>query len=153
MNRSFGLFLVHASLVILTVVGLLGLFLVEVFASYPLSAYHYLLFGSVWAGLLLVRVGFRLQRLHRILLLAMICLLVVFYVTPWSTRKPFLRKFNRIHEGMSREEVIQMMAGYRSFSLGDALLFESKKGRRFDSDEGKVYFENNAVLNKKFLPD
>ncbi len=153
MNRSFGNFLIHASLIVLTFFGLVIFLVLEVVSALPLPFKIYLWFGLVWTVLFLLRVRSNFSPPRMGLLAGMLGLLLVLYITPWSTRKPFLRQFNRIHEGMTRQEVAQVMAGYKPSRYGEKWVYQPRPSRRFDSDWGDIYFENGIVTKVFFSPD
>jgi hypothetical protein len=90
----------------------------------------------------------------------------------WNSRKPFLRKFYSLQEGMTAEEVDQIMSGYMKANGGgppqsqDQYEFD-EQGEIVtgwvtyrhtnegwgDSDWGVVTFENGRVVHRRFLPD
>jgi hypothetical protein len=83
----------------------------------------------------------------------------------WNSRKPFLRAFYRIEEGMTYRQVEQVMGGYAGSAGADAEVDEegyvvagtisythTDEGWG-DSDWGLVTFQGGRVVEIEFLPD
>jgi hypothetical protein len=88
----------------------------------------------------------------------------------WNSRKPFLKDFYRIREGMTPAQVEQIMGGYMigggaplgsprtelngwgEIVAGTVTYRHTNEGWG-DSDWGVVTFENGRVVKIKFLPD
>jgi hypothetical protein len=88
----------------------------------------------------------------------------------WNSRKPFLRDFYRIREGMTPAQVEQIMGDYMKGGgapLGSPKTESNERGEIVtgtltyrhtdegwgDSDWGVVTFENGRVVQTEFLPD
>jgi hypothetical protein len=93
----------------------------------------------------------------------------------WNSRKPFLRDLYRVQEGMSVEQVEEIMGKYMGgaccsakpldLSAGegvtetegmaqpDRLVYRHTSEGWGDSDWGEVHFENGRVVEIQFLPD
>ena len=92
-----------------------------------------------------------------------IAALLVLQIVPWTTRKPFLRQLHQVEVGMTRGEVLAIMAGYRQgtgwhlqgqeLQLDAALVFRHSDDGRFNSDWGVVQFDEGRVSTVEFLPD
>ncbi len=98
---------------------------------------------------------------------------VVFSMRYWdfNSRKPFLRKFNGLEKGDTKEEVLQHMEGYRS-GQGKGFIFARTKRQHpevansvenmcfthtregwGDSDWGLVYFVDGKLWDTQFSHD
>jgi hypothetical protein len=93
----------------------------------------------------------------------------------WNSRKPFLRDLYRVQEGMSLEQVEEIMGEYMGGAccpaepLGlsdgqeageaeqmappDRLVYRHTNEGWGDSDWGEVHFENGRVVEVQYLPD
>jgi hypothetical protein len=92
----------------------------------------------------------------------------------WNSRKPFLKDFQQVGEGMTEQEVDQIMDGYmKSYSGGPPPSMREyepeydEQGQIVqgwiayrhtiegwgDSDWGVITFEDRLVVGKRFLPD
>jgi hypothetical protein len=89
----------------------------------------------------------------------------------WNSRKPFLREFYSLQEGMTAEEVDQIMSGYMKAHGGGTpaqdqyefdeqgeivtgwVTYRHTNEGWGDSDWGVVTFENGRVVRLQFLPD
>jgi hypothetical protein len=91
--------------------------------------------------------------------------LLTLYAVPWNSRKPFLRDLDRIREGMSREEVERIMAGYirgtgwpaSPFEDGNPVgsVVEAPSGERIPcrvSDSGELAIEGAMVFRHSEEP-
>jgi hypothetical protein len=167
----------RAVLLALTFWTALSLFLVlDLGLGLAVSVYFtfvvaYAAFWVLVGALLLYRRPLR----ERILILALfvVALLSVRFVD-WNSRKPFLRGFNRVKEGMTESQVDRIMDGYiKEYGGGPPPSLRAyepqfdEQGRIItgwvtyrhtdegwgDSDWGEVTFENGRVVEKRFLHD
>jgi len=82
--------------------------------------------------------------------------LLALFVTPWTSRKPFLHQLEAIEPGMSRGEVLQIMDGYargEGAERDDALVFRHSDDARFYSDSAIVTFAGEKVASVEFRSD
>ncbi len=112
------------------------------------------------------------ERPLRLKLLSLAALLV-FSMRYWdfNSRKPFLRRFNGLEKGDTKEEVLQHMEGYR-YGQGKGFIFARTKRRHpevadrvenmcfthtregwGDSDWGIVYFVDGKLWDTQFSHD
>ncbi len=131
------------------------LILIEVILATPIDGRIYLAIAGGWLLLSWASLRFRRpSRGQRAAALILLAALAVLYWIPWSSRKPFLRSFSRIHAGMTAAEVDSVMEGYvRGSNLPKSLSFLHSNDGRFDSDVGIVYFQDETVERKEFLFD
>jgi len=153
LNRSLLDFILHATLVLGAVLGLLTLLLVEAYQAFPIPLRYYLWFAAIWTVLLLARFRLSLGKKNLALLLAVLTVLTIFYSVPWHPRKPFLRAFHQIEPGMSEAEVREIMAGYDFSRRKDSWTFDVPNDWLYDSDWGSVHFANGNVTQVSFSPD
>lgn len=134
-------------------IGIISFF--EVLVLIPLPWWLYAVFVVAWVLLaLLVVGGHRPVRGVAVSVLAVCAALAILYWTPWSSRKPFLRSFEQIRPGMSREQVRSIMGRYELTESEDGLTFRhNSRDDRFNSDYGVVYLKNDLVTATEFLPD
>jgi hypothetical protein len=92
------------------VLALLALY--EVGMSYPVAWWLYLCVAIAFAIGLIRRVSLRRQLPRLGALAAVLAVILVLYVVEWSTRKPFLRDFDRIRPGMTETQVRDIMGRY-----------------------------------------
>jgi hypothetical protein len=113
---------------------------------------------------------------ERLLILGLfIVVLVSMSFVDWNSRKPFLRDLYRVEQGMTVEQVEQLMAdytigtGWPACPLGlvatepasetlrpsqpDRLVYRHTDEGWGNSDWGEVRFENGRVVEIHFLPD
>jgi hypothetical protein len=133
------------------------------------------IYAAFWAlvGILLL-IGS--PRREKVLILSLL-IVVLFSIrfVDWNSRKPFLKDFHRIKEGMTVEQVEQIMGDYMGGpcqpknSLGlpagesgakteEPTLPEMAVYRHTDegwgnSDWGEISFEKGRVVEIQFLPD
>ena len=79
-----------------------------------------------------------------------------------NSRKPFLRDFQRLHSGMTRDEVERVMGHYLHGAAGptlppgvdkDAAIYRHTNDGWGDADWGVVRFQQDRVVELSFLPD
>jgi hypothetical protein len=138
---------------------------------YPRFVAAYAAFWVLVGALLLYRRPIR----EKVLILALFPV-VVFSVRfiDWNSRKPFLRDFYRIKEGMTESQVDQIMSGYMKGYFGGPppslreyepefdeqgkivtswVTYRHTDEGWGDSDWGVVTFENGRVVRTEFLHD
>jgi drug/metabolite transporter (DMT)-like permease len=169
--QSRAVLLALAFWIALTLVLILDLGLGLAVSVYATFVAAYAAFWVLVGVLLLVRRPMREKVL--ILALFVVVLLSVRFID-WNSRKPFLRDFYRINEGMTESQVDQIMDGYMKGYFGgpppslreyEPQLDEQGKiitgwvtYRHTDegwgnSDWGEVTFENGRVVETRFLHD
>jgi hypothetical protein len=141
-------------LLALALVGLGTLAFFEILLLLPLPWEIYAGFGGFWLLVVLLIADFNRARFATIGgIVLVVVLLAVLYWTPWSSRKPFLRSFDRIQAGMTAEETRSIMQNYEVRESEDTLAFRHSREGRFDSDIGLVLLEEGVVKETQFLPD
>ncbi len=169
--QSRAVLLALAFWIALTLFLILDLGLGLAVSVYVTFAVAYAAFWILVGALLLARRPRREKTL--ILVLFAVVLLSVRFVD-WNSRKPFLRDFNWIKEGMTEAQVDRIMDGYMKGYCGGPppLLREyepefDEQGKIItgwvtyrhtdegwgDSDWGEVTFEDGRVVETRFLPD
>ena len=169
--RSRYVFLALAFWVALSIFLTLDLGLGLAVSVYPRFVAIYAAFWVLVGALLLYRRPIR----EKVLILALFPV-VVFSVRfiDWNSRKPFLRDFYRIKEGMTESQVDQIMSGYMKGYFGGPPPSLREYEPEFDeqgdivtgwatyrhtdegwgdSDWGVVTFENGRVVRTEFLHD
>jgi hypothetical protein len=111
--------------------------------------------------------------MREILLILGLFVMVAFSVRfmDWNSRKPFLKDFYRIREGMTVTQVEQIMSDYmqgdgrplvpgrkdvfneRGEVVTGTITYRHTNEGWGNSDWGVVTFENGRVVKTKFLPD
>jgi len=162
----------YALLALVSWVALSVFLVLDLFFSVSLYWQFVVMYAAFWvlvSALLLVG----RPRRDKLVTLGLV-VLVLFSVrfVDWNSRKPFLRDFHSIREGMTPDLVDQIMAGYmREAGVG---LLDSDTQTKFD-EQGKVYtgsvtyrhtnegwgnsdwgvvtFEDGRVVQSRFLPD
>jgi hypothetical protein len=137
----------------------LGLFLVafiEIGLRIPLSGWLYALVGAL--GLFCALITMKLYpiaaRRTAYASIAFVVVLLVLFLTPWTTRKVFLEDFRQIDPEMTAEEVSEVMAGYEMvYKSATAMSFRHSHEPRYDSDVGLVYLEEGKVVRTEYSPD
>jgi hypothetical protein len=134
---------------------------------YPGFVAAYAAFWVLVGALLLYR---RPTREKVITLLLFVVVLCSVRFVDWNSRKPFLRDFQRIREGMTRVEVERIMGRYTvgdGRPIGSPTAAVDAQGNILtgtvtyrhtdegwgDSDWGVVTFESGRVVETQFMPD
>lgn len=169
--QSRAVLLALAFWIALTLLLILDLGLGLAVSVYATFVAAYAAFWVLVGALLLARRPMR----EKVLILALFVVVVVSVrFIDWNSRKPFLRDFYRINEGMTESQVDRIMGGYMKGYYGGPPPFLreyepqlDEQGKIItgwvtyrhtdegwgDSDWGEVTFENGRVVETKFLPD
>jgi len=160
------------AILFVTAVGILVA--LDLFAAASL----YLRFVAAYTALWVLIGGLLLRgtpvRLRLMLLIVFVAQITAIRFVNWNSRKPFLKNFYRIEEGMTPAQVDQIMSGYMKghyggppLSLTDIRYEFNDQGEIVtgwatyrhteegwgDSDWGRVTFENGRVVRTEFLSD
>lgn len=86
-------------------------------------------------------------------------LLVVLLAVPWTSRKRFLRRLDRVEVGMSREEARRVLLPYRPLPADGALTpattdwYSHSSAAEFNADFGIVRYRDGRVTAVEFSWD
>jgi hypothetical protein len=155
----------HALFGILLWVALSMLFIFDLLGAaslYPLFIAIYVVFCTLVGALLLY--DRHLGEKAAILVLFLALVFSIRFVD-WNSRKPFLRDFYRVEEGMTYQQVEQIMGSYTGSAglsaeideqghvvEGSVSYTHTDEGWG-DSDIGLVTFQDGVVAETEFLPD
>jgi len=153
----------YTLLIFLFLIALGILVALDVFASVSIYLRFVAAYAAFWVlvgGLLLRDSPVR----HRLLILALFAAAVAFILSiNWNSRKPFLKDFYRLQEGMTGAQVDGIMGRYIKETdlppllLGegtvavDAVVYRHTDGDWGKSDWGVIAFEDGRVAQTEFL--
>jgi hypothetical protein len=124
--------------------------------------------------LVILPVVIRPSRLTAFVAVILVVSLTVLDHVPWTSRKPFLGRLNKLQAGMTEMQVRAMMAGFKEgtgwptapgsrspagtntngqLALANSLVFRHSDDGRFNSDWGVVEFKDGRVIRVQFMPD
>jgi hypothetical protein len=149
--------------------------ILDIVFSASLYSQFVVIYAAFWVliGALLLHGS---PRRERLLVLGLFVVVVSsIYFVDWNSRKPFLRDLYRVQEGMTVEQVDQIMGHYmggtgwpaRPLGLADEastaamdeltlpgrLVYRHTNEGWGNSDWGEITFENGRVVEVRFLPD
>lgn len=146
--------------------GLLGLYLFfDLLAAASLNPVISVGFALITLGLGLL-ISDSLPLKQRVLLVALLVTAVFsLRFVNWDSRKPFLRDFNQVQQGMTTEEVDQIMSGYLKYvsptvtrtAQGDiqtgTISYRHTTAGWGDADIGSITFAGGRVIGHTYYPD
>ena len=129
---------------------------------YPLSTAIYAALWSLVGALLLYD-----RTLGEKAAILAIFLALIFSVrfVDWNSRKPFLRNLYRVEEGMSYQQVAEIMGSYPGLAgagteingegqvISGNVSYTHTEEKWGNSDIGVITFQDGLVVETKFLPD
>lgn len=143
-----------ATVVVATIATVL-IALVEI-GAWPLGPKVYLTYGAAVSIILLWLVFWRFKAEKLVVWILFLLALCVLWITPWNSRKTFLRDFYSIRPGMTIAEVDARMKRYAKYnwSTGPSQrIYRHSNTDEYGADFDIVDFKNGKVTKTLFHPD
>ena len=148
---------IHPSVLTVAVVSLLATAiaaLLEIGAAICASAAMFMIYGLFWTGVLAPFLFRHPTRIKYGIYVGLIICLVILYLVPWNTRKPFLRDLEKVQIGMTVDQVEVIMGRYMTGTGWPVMPgAASPTGQLIDASSGLTMATSNSPSGEMVIRD